>query len=83
MIERENPKDEKEKEIRYESKIDGILMKYAWVCNDVSKRIKIRAHQVTTHTDERKFYATMIITKWQTKNTIVSHLIWVYYNKII
>ena len=41
-------KKEKE-EIRYESKIDGILMKYAWVCNDVSKTIKRRAHQITTH----------------------------------
>ena len=30
MIEEDgNAKDEKEKEIRYESKIDGILMKYA------------------------------------------------------
>ena len=56
----------KKKEIRYESKIDGILMKYAWVCNDVSKTIKSRAHQITTHTDEPKFYATMSITKSQT-----------------
>ena len=63
------------------------LMGYWWsmheLCNDVSKTIKSRAHTKLPHTDEPKFYATMIITKWQTKNTIVSHLIWVYYNKII
>ena len=36
---------------RYESKIDGILMKYAWVCNDVvSKEHKKAEHMKLPHT---------------------------------
>ena len=46
MIEKDRTK---KKEIRYESKIDGILMKYAWVCNDVKNTIKRRTHEITTH----------------------------------
>ena len=48
-MELKKKKKDKKGNARYESKIDGILMKYAWVCNDVSKSIKSRAHQITTH----------------------------------